>query len=84
MSFHVQTNPARGCWVIPEDTETAVTQRIRSIHRVSPHVETFPDGGCWTISELDTGKTTAWTLPLWDRYQAIASALLAMPMPAEK
>ena len=63
---------------------TAVTQRILSVHPVSPHVETFPDHGCWTISELDMGKTTAWTLPLWDCYQAIAEALLEMPMHADE
>lgn len=41
-----------------------------------------PGYGCWAIREGDEDK--AWSRPLWEHYQAIAEALLAMPIPSEE
>ena len=45
-------------------------------------VQTAPDHCCWIIFGIHWAGE--WTKPIWDCYQAIAEALLAMPMPTDE
>ena len=64
--------------------DAAVTATLRTYLQtpapVIPFVWTIPKQGCWVINGLDQ-PDIEWTKPAWDSHQAIAEALLAMPLP---
>lgn len=47
-------------------------------------VEVYIDRGCWVICDKYSGYLNVITQPLWDCYQAVANALLSMPLPTEE
>ena len=67
--------------------DTAVGEKIISADDALRRGEldfarTDPHRCCWIIFGAYLGGE--WTRPLWDRYQAIVEALLAMPMPTDE
>ena len=62
--------------------DATVTQRMVVSEPYSLHVQTDPGRGCWAI--LSDNEDTKWTRTLLEYYQAIAEALLAMPLPTEE
>ena len=66
--------------------DSAVGEIILSAGARDIYVATDPGHGCWTIGQNDLmGEMgeTGWTRELWDCYQAIAEARLAMPLATE-
>ena len=45
-------------------------------------VSTGPDLGGWAMAEHE--EETEWSVPLWNCYQAVARASLAIPLPAKE
>ncbi len=60
----------------------AATEAIKSV-ATDLCVVNDPDSGCWILS-VDDRPMAKWTRELWNGCQAMAEALLAMPMPTEE
>ena len=64
--------------------DTAVSEAIMTAHS-KVEVLVYAEARCWLIcDEYSRSVTRTVTLPIWDCYQAIANALLAMPMPPDE